>query len=40
MKVTGYWAAGEKIQIIFFFGMIFSICNAGIESGKILKNKR
>jgi len=39
MYFTGYWTADKKIQIIFFLSMVFSIYSAGIESGKILKNK-
>ncbi|MGE7948985.1 hypothetical protein [Lysinibacillus sp. NPDC093688] len=39
MNYLGYWTADRFIQILFFFIMIVSVFNAGIETEKILKNR-
>jgi len=39
MNYLGYWTADRFIQILFFFLMIVSVFNAGIETEKILKNR-
>ncbi|MFB7157718.1 hypothetical protein [Lysinibacillus sp. NPDC056232] len=39
MNYLGYWTADRFIQILFFFLMIVSVFNAGIETEKILKSR-
>jgi hypothetical protein len=39
MNFLGYWTADRFIQILFFFIMVFAVFNAGIETGKKLKNR-
>lgn len=39
MYFIDYWKVSEEMQILFFFIMVFAIFNAGIESGKIIKNR-
>jgi len=37
MNFLGYWEANPAIQILFFFIMVVTIFNAGIEVGKNFK---
>ncbi|KOP80113.1 hypothetical protein AMS59_01490 [Lysinibacillus sp. FJAT-14745] len=39
MNYLGYWTADRFVQILFFFIMVLSVFNAGIETDKILKNR-
>lgn len=39
MNYLGYWGADRFVQIIFFFCMISAVFDAGVESGKKLKNR-
>lgn len=39
MNYLGYWTADRFVQILFFFIMILSVFNAGIETDKILKQR-
>lgn len=34
MNFIGYWTANRFIQILFFFIMVLSVFEAGIETGK------
>ncbi|KPN96245.1 hypothetical protein [Lysinibacillus sp. ZYM-1] len=39
MNFLGHWTADRFVQIIFFFGMVFAVFSAGIETEKKLKNR-
>ncbi|MFJ6208746.1 hypothetical protein [Lysinibacillus sp. NPDC092081] len=39
MNYLGYGTADRFIQTLFFFIMVLSVFNAGIETEKILKNR-
>lgn len=39
MNFLGYWEANPVIQILFFFIMVVSIFNAGMDTSKYLKPK-
>jgi hypothetical protein len=39
MNFLGFWTANPLIRILFFFIMVVSIFNAGIETSKILKDR-
>ncbi|MGA3599427.1 hypothetical protein [Lysinibacillus agricola] len=39
MNYLGYWTADRFIQILFFFIMVMVVFNAGIKTGKNLKNR-
>ena len=39
MNFIGYWSANRFIQILFFFIMVLSVFDAGIETEKKLKNR-
>ncbi|QCR32267.1 hypothetical protein [Lysinibacillus sp. SGAir0095] len=34
MNFIGYWNANNIVQVIFFFAMVFTIFNVGIEFGR------
>lgn len=39
MNFIEYWSADRFIQILFFFIMVLSVFDAGIETEKKLKNR-
>lgn len=39
MNFIDYWQANPTIQILFFFIMVISIFNTGMEAGKDSKSK-
>ncbi|MDM5248079.1 MULTISPECIES: hypothetical protein [unclassified Lysinibacillus] len=39
MNYLGYWTADRFIQILFFFIMVLSVFNAGIETEKKFNNR-